>query len=98
MVRWVEGTWPGTVGPFHQKAALSSRYVHLTTFGADPIMVGLKGPRLRRARLAESVREQPTAATNVPVLVVPKRCVVRIPAAERHESVIELGSAPSGSK
>ena len=33
----------------------------------------------------------------VPVLLAPKRCVTRIPAAERHESAIALGPAPAGS-
>ena len=68
-----------------------------STFGADMIIVGLEGRRLGRARFAESVREQLTAATNVPVLVAPKHCMARIPAAERHQSAIALGPAPSGS-
>jgi nucleotide-binding universal stress UspA family protein len=67
------------------------------TFGADLIIVGLEGRRLRRARFAESVREQLTAATDVPVLVAPKRCVVRIPAPERQGGAIALGPAPSSS-
>jgi len=67
------------------------------TFGADMIIVGLEGRRLGRARFAESVREQLTAATNVPVLVAPKHCVARVPAAERHRSAIALGPAPGGS-
>jgi nucleotide-binding universal stress UspA family protein len=68
-----------------------------STFGADMIIVGLEGRRLGRAHFAESVREQLTAATSVPVLVAPKHCVARIPAAERHQSAIALGPAPSGS-
>jgi nucleotide-binding universal stress UspA family protein len=68
-----------------------------STFGADMIIVGLEGRRLGRARFAESVRERLMAATNVPVLIAPKHCVARIPAAERHQSAIALGPAPSGS-
>jgi nucleotide-binding universal stress UspA family protein len=68
-----------------------------STFGADLIIVGLERRRLGRARFAESVREQLTAATEVPVLLAPKRCVTRIPAAERHESAIALGPAPARS-
>ena len=65
------------------------------TFGADLIIVGLDGRRVGRARFAESVRAQLTAATNVPVLVAPKRCVTRIPATDRAESSIALGPGPS---
>jgi nucleotide-binding universal stress UspA family protein len=68
-----------------------------STFGADMIIVGLEGRRLGRARFAETVRQQLTAATNVPVLVAPKHCVARVPAAERHGSAIPLGPVPSGS-
>ncbi len=68
-----------------------------STFGADLIIVGLEGRRLGRARFAESVREQLTAATTVPVLVAPKHCVARIPAEERQDSAIALGPVPSGS-
>lgn len=66
------------------------------TFGADMIIVGLDARRLGRARFAGSVREQLTAATNVPVLMAPKHCVVRIPTGERPESAIALGPAPRG--
>ena len=62
---------------------------------ADLIIVGLDGRRLGRARFAESVRAQLTAATNVPVLVAPKRCVTRIPATDRPESTIALRPGPS---
>jgi nucleotide-binding universal stress UspA family protein len=65
------------------------------TFGADMIIVGLDARRLGRARFAESVRAQLMAATSVPVLVAPKHCVTRIPATDRPESVIALGSGPS---
>jgi len=66
------------------------------TFGADLIIVGLDGRRLGRARLAESVRAQLTAATDVPVLVAPKPCVTRrTPVADRPERIIALGPGPS---
>lgn len=68
-----------------------------STFGADMIIVGLEGRRLGRARFAESVREQLTAATDIPVLVAPKHCVSRIPATAHHPGAIALGPAPSGS-
>jgi nucleotide-binding universal stress UspA family protein len=65
------------------------------TSGADLIIVGLDPRRLGRARFTHSVREQLTAATNVPVLIAPKRSVVRIPATERPDKAIALGPAPS---
>jgi nucleotide-binding universal stress UspA family protein len=68
-----------------------------STFGADMIIVGLEGRRLGRARFTGSVREQLMAATDVPVLVAPKHCVARIPAAKGHSSAIALGPAPSAS-
>jgi nucleotide-binding universal stress UspA family protein len=64
-----------------------------STFAADMIIVGLEGRRLGRARFAESVREQLTAATRVPVLLAPKRCVTRIPAGAVPERAIALGPA-----
>jgi len=66
------------------------------TFGADMIIVGLDGRRLGRARFAQSVREQLTAATNVPVLMAPKHCVARIPAGAHRQSAIALGPASCG--
>ena len=65
------------------------------TFGADLIIVGLDRRRLERSRFDHSVREQLTAATNVPVLIAPKHCNVRVPAAARSEGAIALGPAPA---
>jgi nucleotide-binding universal stress UspA family protein len=65
------------------------------TFGADLIIVGLDGRRLGRARFAESVREQLTAATDVPVLMAPKRALIKIPSAAPAEAPIALGPVPT---
>jgi K+-sensing histidine kinase KdpD len=65
------------------------------TSGADLIIVGLDPRRLARSRFTHSVREQLTAATNVPVLIAPKRSVVRIPATERPDRAIALGPVSS---
>jgi nucleotide-binding universal stress UspA family protein len=61
------------------------------TFGADLIVVGLDRHRLARNGLSRSLREQLTAATDIPVLMAPKRTVVRVPAATRREKAIPLG-------
>jgi hypothetical protein len=62
------------------------------TFGADLIVVGLDRHRLARNGLSRNVREQLTAATNIPVLMAPKRAVVRVPAAAvPRERAIPLG-------
>lgn len=61
------------------------------TFGADLIVVGLDRHRLARTGLSRNVREQLTAATNVPVMMAPKRTVVRVPVAPRREKAIPLG-------
>jgi nucleotide-binding universal stress UspA family protein len=61
------------------------------TFGADLIVVGLDRHRLARNGLGRSVREQLTAATDIPVMMAPKRTVVRVPAATRRERAIPLG-------
>ena len=61
------------------------------TFGADLIVVGLDRHRLAHNVLSRSVREQLTAATNVPVLMAPKRAVVGAPAGTRRERAIPLG-------
>jgi nucleotide-binding universal stress UspA family protein len=63
------------------------------TFGADLIVVGLDRHRLTRNGLGRNVREQLTAATNIPVMMAPKRTVVRVPAAVRREKAIALGPA-----
>jgi nucleotide-binding universal stress UspA family protein len=65
------------------------------TSSADLIIVGIDPRRLGRARFTHSVREQLTAATNVPVLIAPKRPTVRIPQGERPAPAIALGPAPS---
>jgi len=65
------------------------------TFGADLIVVGLDRHRLAHNRLSRNVREQLTAATNIPVLMAPKRGVVRAPAGIRRERAIPLGPARS---
>lgn len=65
------------------------------TFGADMIIVGLDGRRLGRRRFSESVREQLTAATHVPVLIAPKQCASPTSEGERHPNAIALGPAPS---
>jgi nucleotide-binding universal stress UspA family protein len=52
------------------------------TFGAD---------LMARNGLSRSLREQLTAATDIPVLMAPKRTVVRVPAATRREKAIPLG-------
>jgi nucleotide-binding universal stress UspA family protein len=61
------------------------------TFGADLIVVGLDRHRLARSGFSRNVREQLTAATNIPVLMAPKRTVVRVPATTRREWAIPLG-------
>ncbi len=53
------------------------------TFGADLIVVGLDRRRLAHNGLSRNVREQLTAATDVPVLMAPKRVAVRVPAIRR---------------
>jgi hypothetical protein len=63
------------------------------TFGADLIVVGIDRHRLARNRLSRSVREQLTAATDVPVLMAPKPSVARVPAMARRERVIAPGPA-----
>ena len=65
------------------------------TFAADLIVVGIDRHRLARNRFSRSVREQLTAATNVPVLMAPTRSVARVPATVRRDSPIPLGPAPS---
>jgi nucleotide-binding universal stress UspA family protein len=60
-------------------------------FGADLIVVGLDRHRLARNGLSRNVREQLTAATDVPVLIAPKPTAVRVPAAPRREEAIALG-------
>jgi hypothetical protein len=65
------------------------------TSASDLIIVGIDPRRLGRARFTHSVREQLTAATNVPVLIAPKRAVVRIPATGRPERAIALGPVTS---
>jgi nucleotide-binding universal stress UspA family protein len=62
-----------------------------TTFGADLIVVGLDRHRLARNGLSRNIREQLTAATDIPVMMAPKRAVVRVPAATRRERAIPLG-------
>ncbi len=64
------------------------------TYRADLIVVGLDRHRVTHHRFSPSVREQLTAATNVPVLLAPKRAINRIPAADRRDVVIALGPAP----
>ena len=61
------------------------------TFGADLIVVGLDRHRLGGNGLSRNVREQLTAATDVPVLMAPKRAAVRVPAATRRAKAIPLG-------
>jgi nucleotide-binding universal stress UspA family protein len=61
------------------------------TFGADLIVVGLDRHRLAHSGLSRNVREQLTAATNIPVMMAPKRTVVRVPVATRRERAIPLG-------
>ncbi len=63
-------------------------------FRADMIIVGLAPRRLERSRFTDNVREQLTAATNVPVLIGPKRRVVRGSPVERTAPAIALGPAP----
>jgi nucleotide-binding universal stress UspA family protein len=65
------------------------------TYGADLIVVGLDRRRVARCRFGSSVREQLTAATNVPVLMAPKKTTSRVSAAERRSVAIALGSAAS---
>jgi nucleotide-binding universal stress UspA family protein len=65
------------------------------TFGADMIIVGLDGRRLGRTRFSESVREQLTAATNVPVLMAPKHCAGPTAEEAPRQSAIALGPVPS---
>jgi nucleotide-binding universal stress UspA family protein len=65
------------------------------TFGADMIIVGLDGRRLGRTRFSESVREQLTAATSVPVLMAPKRCAAATTKGARQQRAIALGPAPA---
>lgn len=61
-------------------------------FGADLIVLGIDRRRLARNRFSRSVREQLTAATDVPVLmapkVAPKPSVVRVPAVGRREPAV----------
>ena len=61
------------------------------TFGADLIVMGIDQHRLARNRFSRSVREQLTAATDVPVLMAPKRSVARVPGRTRRERTIALG-------
>jgi nucleotide-binding universal stress UspA family protein len=64
------------------------------TFGADLIVVGIDRHRLTRNRFSRNLREQLTAATDVPVLMAPKPSTVpRVPAAERPAPAIALGPA-----
>lgn len=65
------------------------------TFGADLIVVGIDRHRLNRNRFSRNVREQLTAATDVPVLIAPKPSAIRTPAAARPERAIALGPAVS---
>ncbi len=65
------------------------------TFGADMIIVGLDARRLGRTRFSDSVREQLTAATNVPVLMAPKHCAAPVPERAGQHSAIALGPVPS---
>ena len=65
------------------------------TFGADLIVVGLDRHRLAQSGLSRNVREQLTAATNIPVLIAPKPTVVRVPATTRRERAIPLGPVRS---
>jgi hypothetical protein len=62
-------------------------------FGADLIVLGIDRHRLARNRFSRSVREQLTAATDVPVLMGPKPSVARAPAVARREPAIALGPA-----
>ncbi len=64
------------------------------TYGADLIVLGLDRRRVTRHGFGSSVREQLTAATNVPVLMAPKRATTRVPVATRRDVVIALGPAP----
>jgi nucleotide-binding universal stress UspA family protein len=66
-----------------------------STFGADMIIVGLDGRRLGRTRFSESVREQLTSATNVPVLMAPKHCASPAPERAHQKRAIALGPVPS---
>jgi nucleotide-binding universal stress UspA family protein len=63
------------------------------TFGADLIVVGIDRHRLVRNRFSRDVREQLTAATNLPVLMAPKPSTVRVPATETRDRAIALGPA-----
>ena len=63
------------------------------TFGADLIVMGIDRHRLARHRFSRGVREQLTAATDVPVLMAPKPSVARVPAPARRERTIALGPA-----
>ena len=63
------------------------------TFGADLIVVGIDRHRLVRNRFSRDVREQLTAATNLPVLMAPKPSTVRVPATKGRERAIALGPA-----
>ncbi len=66
------------------------------TFRADLIVLGFDPGRIGRQRFAPSVREQLTEATEVPVLIAPRR-----PPRSRHRAdatarrAIELPAAPS---
>jgi nucleotide-binding universal stress UspA family protein len=64
-------------------------------FRADMIIVGLAPQRLKAGRFTDNVRVQLTAATNVPVLIPPKRRVVQVPAAGPTVPAIALGPGRS---
>jgi hypothetical protein len=65
------------------------------TFDADLIVVGLDRRRAARHRFSSSIREQLTAATNVPVLIAPTQSVLHVAAPAPRDVAIALGPGPS---
>jgi hypothetical protein len=84
-------TVSGATRGVRNQALVSGISEAAATFGADLIVVGLDRHRLAHSGLTRNVREQLTAATNVPVMMAPKRSVVRVPVTARRERAIPLG-------